>query len=69
VRASVEAIEARGGLLGCRPDEENSGYDERQRVTRSVFKRESPLTLLHPVVIRRYCCGGCASWPSLGVAA
>ena len=33
VGASLEAIEARGGLLDCRFDEEKSGYDEKQRVS------------------------------------
>jgi hypothetical protein len=44
VGTSLKAIEACGGLLGCRFDEENSGYDEKEQVSRSVFKRESPLT-------------------------
>jgi hypothetical protein len=44
VGASLKAIKAYGGLLGCRFDEENSGYNKKEQVSRSVFKRESPLT-------------------------
>jgi hypothetical protein len=66
VGASLEAIEARGRLLGRRFDEENFGCDEKQRVARSVFKRESPLTLFtsggDTALLLWWLCVGAVPW-------